>query len=70
MVEATVRLAKLQELWEKFEEIQVQLNTKRQEDDELFQADQNEGEEIERIVFENSYYQAAAKAQAIINTGY
>lgn len=60
--EAQVRLQKLEELFGRFEEIQSLIDDKA----DISEDSTNEAGEIERGLFEEGYYRAAAKARQII----
>ncbi|XP_011884087.1 PREDICTED: uncharacterized protein LOC105571228 [Vollenhovia emeryi] len=68
VVDAKIRLAKLEECWKNFEEIQLKIESKHTEDDEedeVFKQQVAEGE-AERQTFEMNYFKAAGRAQEII----
>lgn len=70
--EAQVRLNKLEQIMETFNDIQIEIEEKMQATDELTEGlteEQllNANEETERQLFENRYYAAAVIAQQIVN---
>lgn len=66
--DAQVRLTRLQELWDRFEDVQSEIESKLT--DEAIQDGSAEKEETERTQFENGYFKVAGRAQAFIDAGW
>lgn len=63
--EAQIRMKHLEEMWQRFEEIQTQLETRETATEEEAMQNLKEGNE-EREKFETNYYKVATQLQGII----